>query len=106
VGWEQAVSHLATPSFEFGIIAGSAPLTNPLLSGESDLVVSVAETRLVGAQDFLIVPTTHTFVMNHDQTMKATLNFLRSGSFRASGETFPIKSIDLEENESRLARGL
>lgn len=76
-------AELATPR-EFGIIAGARGREsgyNPLLVGDDDLVVSVEETRLDGAADFLAVPATHTFIMNRPEVQRQTAHFFRHGKF-------------------------
>ncbi|MFP4623795.1 MAG: esterase/lipase family protein [Gemmatimonadota bacterium] len=75
---------LPRPEFELGIITGDASL-NPLFSwwlpGEDDGRVSVRSARLEAADDFLVVPHTHTFIMRHDQVIQETLAFLAAGRF-------------------------
>ena len=80
----EAASRLPVPAAEFGIIAGgrgNANGFNPLLPGDNDGLVTVAETALEGARDFLLVRTTHGLVDDHPQTIEATLSFLRDGTF-------------------------
>lgn len=92
-GWEELEKHLAVPNCEFGIIAGGRNGhrgSNPLVNGDDDLIVSVEETRLIGARDFLVVPAVHTFIMDDEQVQKATLNFLRHGYFISERQRQPI----------------
>jgi pimeloyl-ACP methyl ester carboxylesterase len=80
----EAAGRLPVPSVEFGIVAGgrgNANGFNPLLPGDNDGLVTVAETALHGARDFLLVRTTHGLVDDHPQTIEATLSFLRDGAF-------------------------
>ena len=84
--WEEFESQLAIPSCPFGIIAGRLPdsiLKNPLVDGESDFVVSVEETKLAGATDFLEVPQIHSFLMDDDTVQSAVVNFLNYQSFQS-----------------------
>lgn len=69
---------LPAPEVPFGIIAAGRGGNgyNPLLHGDDDMLVTVEETRLAGAADWIRVNATHTFVMNHPDTIRATLNFL------------------------------
>jgi pimeloyl-ACP methyl ester carboxylesterase len=94
VGWDALAEKLATPGVEFGIIAGGkgdGVGYNPLLEGDDDLVVTVAETRIPGARDFLLVPALHTFMMDNETVQKATLKFLEHGHFVADDQRQPIE---------------
>ena len=73
---------LAVPQVPFAIIAGSAFARrggNPLIPGPDDLIVGVEETKLPGAADFLVVPHTHTWLMDQEVVQKATVKFLKEG---------------------------
>ena len=92
-GWDDLVGNLATPACEFGIIAGgkgNEKGNNPLLPGDDDLVVTVAETRLAGAADFMIVSRRHSSLLKDEDVQAATLRFLKQGCFRADGKREPI----------------
>lgn len=92
-GWPELQRHLATPDCPFGIIAGARPdqkARNPLLDGGDDLVVSVRETRLPGADDFLVLPVVHTFMMDDPQVREVTLRFLHEGFFISREKREPI----------------
>ncbi|MEX2188488.1 MAG: alpha/beta fold hydrolase [Pirellulales bacterium] len=81
--WSQLERGLATPR-EFGVIAGGRGRTsgyNPLLTGDDDLVVSVEETRLDGASDFIVLPAMHAFIMNRPEVQRQTAHFLKTGTF-------------------------
>ena len=91
--WDSIQDRLAIPSGEFGVLAGgkgNATGHNPLIHGDDDFVVSVDETRLVGASDFYVVPTVHAIVMDHAATRSATLRFLQHGYFVAADQKQPI----------------
>ncbi len=71
--------------FEIGVIAGGrgdGEGYNPTLEGDDDGIVTVEETRLEGARDFLVVPAVHTFIAAAPETIAATLSFLDTGAFR------------------------
>lgn len=75
---------LPPPSIPFGVIAGSRwwnPMGALLLPGAHDGTVSVESTRLEGMSDHLVVPHTHTFIMNSRRVADAVKRFLESGSF-------------------------
>ena len=84
-GPEDLPESLPEPAFELGIIAGNDTL-NPLFSawvpGEDDGKVAVASTRVRGMSDFLVVPSSHTFIMRDDEVIEQTLQFLETGKFR------------------------
>lgn len=84
--WQQFESQLAIPPCPFGIVAGRLPetnLQNPLVDGASDFVVSVEETRLAGARDFLEVPRLHSFLMDDPVVQIAVDNFINHHTFAA-----------------------
>jgi len=51
------------------------------LSGPNDAKVSVASTRLEGMQDFLVVHSSHTWMVFRRQVGRATVRFLAHGRF-------------------------
>lgn len=79
VRWADVESHLATPPFPFAIVAGKCELGaiyNPLVDGEGDFVVSLAEAQLEGAEVVHLVPVLHTFLMNNETVQAWTIEFL------------------------------
>jgi len=85
------VGRLGVPRCEFGIIAGTRSF-HPLQPtsyysslahsfGSHDGTVQVNETTLPGMTDFLTVNANHTFIMDHDETIRQTVRFLASGRF-------------------------
>lgn len=76
---------LEEPPVDFAVIAGGRGDDigfNPFLDGDDDGVVTVKETRLDGAVDFLVVASPHGLVDNHPETVAAVRQFLRCGRFR------------------------
>lgn len=79
--WRELAQKLATP-VQCAVIAGECrSLSNPLLDGSGDLVVTVEETKLEGMQAFLCIDATHTFLMNNPAVMRQSLAFVRQGRF-------------------------
>ena len=88
--WDTIARQLQTPEFEYGIIAGGKGDDRGftvLLEGDDDAVVRVAETRLDGADDFLVLPVRHSRMMRHPDVQAATLQFLREGRFHTPQQT-------------------
>jgi hypothetical protein len=84
VDWQAVAPRLAVPACEFGIVAGGRGDDDgysPLLAGDDDAVVRVAETRLDGADGFLVVPVHHAAMMRHEGVQRATAAFLATGRF-------------------------
>ncbi len=102
--WDRVQAQLAVPACPFGIIAGSAGSQqggNPWLEGDDDLIVSVDETRLAGAADFVIVPELHTFIMDHPRVREYTLRFLQRGYFISEEARQPLAAQPEAEGPRR-----
>ncbi len=92
-GWPALVPLLATPAFEFGIIAGGKGDEDGYLSaipGDDDGMLSVETTKLVGAADFVRIESIHQLMPRNDAVRAATLSFLQHGYFVAGVEPQPI----------------
>jgi len=84
--WSRIADTLATPPCPFGIVAGGAGDGvgySTLLEGDDDAVVRVEETRLDGADDFIVIPVRHAFMMVDPAVQQATSSFLDTGRFAA-----------------------
>lgn len=74
---------------EVGVITGDSTL-NPfyswLIPGPDDGKVSVERARLSEMTDFILVPSSHSFIMNHPEALKQVLFFLKNGKFDHDGK--------------------
>ncbi|MBU4272752.1 MAG: alpha/beta fold hydrolase [Planctomycetes bacterium] len=92
--WPELEKHLATPHFQFGVVAGGkgdGKGYNPLLSGDNDGVISVETAKLAGARDFIVVPSLHSFVMDKVQVQRYVLSFLQHGYFVSDPKRQPLE---------------
>lgn len=74
---------LPPPEYEVGIIAGNRsfnPIGSALIPGPDDGMVGVDNTRIEDVP-FIVVPRSHTFLMNDRFTTEAVIAFLRKGAF-------------------------
>ena len=91
--WATIEPKLATPTFEFGIVAGGRGDDKGYLSGvpgDNDGILSVATTRLDGARDFILVPVMHPLTMLNATVKQYTLTFLDNGYFISAEKRQPI----------------
>lgn len=88
-GSKSLIESLPAPWCEFAVVGGGRGDDSgysPLIPGDDDGIVALSETRLVGMRDFMRVPAVHILLPNHERVKVATVNFLRTGSFRDASQ--------------------
>jgi pimeloyl-ACP methyl ester carboxylesterase len=79
---------LGPANFEVGVIAGNRtidPITSAVLDDPDDGRVAVADTKLEGMADFIVVDHSHAFMMRMRHPIELTKTFLATGSFGETG---------------------
>ncbi len=85
--FESIPNRLKPIDTEVGIIAGNRslnPLFSALIPGPDDGRVSVERAKLEEMADFLVIPSSHSFIMRKQAVMKQVVHFLERGRFNHS----------------------
>ena len=78
---------LGAVDFELGIITGDRSINlilSLMIPGKDDGKVSVEKAKIEGMDDFIVLHTTHPFIMKNKTTIRHTIHFLHSGQFDRS----------------------
>lgn len=78
--------HLNHP-YQIGVIAGNfnfIPLSRFIFHEDNDGKVAVSSTKITKMTDFIVLPVSHTFMMNNALVQQQILSFLDSGKFLRS----------------------
>lgn len=82
---DEATEALLLPvSYPVGVIAGNRsidPLSSAFLARPNDGRVSVANTKIEGMTDHIVVNTSHPWLIRHRQAIDQTIAFLQQGHF-------------------------
>ncbi|MGR9014679.1 MAG: lipase family alpha/beta hydrolase [Gammaproteobacteria bacterium] len=77
-------NRLGPVNFQLGVVAGSKtvnPLLSLLIPGVNDGKVSVSRAQVAGMKDFIVMPYSHSFIMQRVSVIEQALHFIQQGYF-------------------------
>jgi hypothetical protein len=83
-GPESVPNRLKPIDLQLGIIAGDRslnPVFSAIIPGPDDGKVAVERTKLEEMSDFLVISSTHTFIMRNPNVLRQVVHFLEHGRF-------------------------
>lgn len=88
LGGEGIPTHLPVlpQQIEAAVIMGdrcSIPVFRKLLENDNDGIVSASKGRLAGLKGFSVIHADHTFIQMHPETIRLSVNFLKTGAWSA-----------------------
>lgn len=86
-GPDDLPARLGPAHYQVGVITGNVHCffdawLAKMIPGEDDGKVAVERTKLAGMTDFMVLPYTHPFIMDQEETIAQTIRFLRDGAFQ------------------------
>jgi pimeloyl-ACP methyl ester carboxylesterase len=86
---ESLAIQLGPVTYPVGVITGDSPAffdfwLEDMIPGPSDGKVSVERAKVDGMTDFLVLPFSHTYIMQEDEVIRQTIHFLETGQFYQS----------------------
>lgn len=81
---------LGPVNFDAGVITGDRTINiflSMMIPGKDDGKVSITHARVEGMKDFLVVHTSHPFIMKNKEVIRQTMYFLKNGKFDRSPNT-------------------
>jgi hypothetical protein len=77
-------NRLGPVNFQLGVIAGNKtvnPFLSRLIPGANDGKVSVSRAQVEGMKDFIVMPYSHSFIMQREAVIEQVLHFIQQGCF-------------------------
>ena len=81
---ESIPNRLKPVKIDVGVIAGDSsinPVFSAMIPGADDGTIAVERTKLKEMKDFIVVSSTHTFIMDNPLVMRQVVHFLEKGTF-------------------------